>query len=319
MPFTRYKNNPILIPIEKNLWESKAVFNCGVVNTGKKIRLLYRAIGEYEKYISRIGYAHSNDGLNFDRSEDPAIVPEFEFEKYGVEDPRITKINDDIYVTYTVLSNYVNKNPTVFSALIKTQDFRKFDRKGIVTKTGNSKNLVLFPEKFTDTDKISDKFYYWVHRPSDWTGIKHGTDKPGIWLGIGKSLTEIKKNYLLLRPEHRWEERKIGPGPPPIKTKYGWLLVYHAVDNNYVYRVGAAMLDLDNPRKILFRTKLPIMEPEATYEKYGYRNNVIFPTGMCLIDNKIYLYYGGADKVCCLAVSDIEELIEYIQKTSLLI
>jgi predicted GH43/DUF377 family glycosyl hydrolase len=107
---------------------------------------------------------------------------------------------------------------------------------------------------------------------------------------------------------------KVGAGPPPIKTKQGWLLIYHGVDNNHVYRAGAALLDLKDPGKVLGRTTQPILEPKEPYEKNGDVSNVVFPTGACVIDAKLFVYYGAADKVCCIATTDLENLVDYILK-----
>lgn len=126
------------------------------------------------------------------------------------------------------------------------------------------------------------------------------------------SLSKFEKHTLLLKPEQQWEELKIGSGPPPIKTRHGWLLIYHGVDRDLIYRAGAALLDLDDPVKIIARTRKPILEPEEPYEKQGDVKNVVFPTGTCIIDDKLYVYYGGGDKVCCLAVAMLDILIQYI-------
>jgi beta-1,2-mannobiose phosphorylase / 1,2-beta-oligomannan phosphorylase len=107
---------------------------------------------------------------------------------------------------------------------------------------------------------------------------------------------------------------KVGAGPPPIKTKHGWLLIYHGVDNDHVYRAGAALLDLKDPGKVLGRTTQPILEPKEPYEKNGDVNNVVFPTGASVRDAKLFVYYGAADKVCCVATADLENLVDHVLK-----
>ena len=109
----------------------------------------------------------------------------------------------------------------------------------------------------------------------------------------------------------------MGTGPSPIKTRKGWLLFYHGVSIDRIYRVGAALLDLKDPRQVIARTKQPLLEPVEKYEKIGDVNNVVFPTGAVVIDKKILLYYGGADKVCCIASANLNELIEYIMKDTI--
>ena len=119
----RAKSNPILLPNKSNWWESNAVFNCSVLNDGKSIHMLYRAIGEYHDYVSRIGYAESGDGLSFTRRNEAAISPVEDYERYGIEDPRLTIIGDRTYVTYVVLSNFVKCGPSASTALAMTLDF----------------------------------------------------------------------------------------------------------------------------------------------------------------------------------------------------
>ncbi|MGC2427668.1 MAG: hypothetical protein WA421_11575 [Nitrososphaeraceae archaeon] len=306
MILERYKKNPILLPNKDNWWESKAVFNPAVLYDGNKIHMLYRAIGEYEQYISRLGYAYSTDGLNFERKKQIAFESTQEYEKYGIEDPRLVMVDNQIYFTYVVLSDYVSKQPVGLTALAATVDFDNYARLGIITSKGSdNKDVVIFPER------INGK-YFFLHRPRTWIGQRIGIDKPSIWIGEGKSLSKFENHTLLLKPEQQWEELKIGSGPPPIKTRHGWLLIYHGVDRDLIYRAGAALLDLDNPVKIIARTKKPILEPEEPYEKEGDVKNVVFPTGTCIIDDKLYVYYGGGDKVCCLAVAMLVIFVQHI-------
>jgi beta-1,2-mannobiose phosphorylase / 1,2-beta-oligomannan phosphorylase len=313
----RHKENPILRPDKFNWWESKAVFNCAVLLDDNRIHMLYRAIGEYEKYISRIGYASSTDGYHFNRRKEIAFSPDEEYEKYGIEDPRLVEIDHQIYVSYVVLSNYVSQSTIASTALATTPDFVSYTRLGIITSKGSdNKDVVLFPQKMSQrglnaTETIR---YLFLHRPSSWVGPKYGVDKPSIWLGEGNSLTKFEKHTLLIKPEQQWEILKVGAGPPPIKTKYGWLLIYHGVDNNRVYRSGAALLDFKDPAKLLGKTTQPILEPKEPYEKNGDVSNVVFPTGACIMDSKLFIYYGAADKVCCVATADLENLIDYILK-----
>jgi predicted GH43/DUF377 family glycosyl hydrolase len=325
----RYKKNPILIPNEANWWESKAVFNCAILHYENRFHMLYRAIGEYEKYISRIGYASSTDGYSFARSNHIALEPTQDYEEYGIEDPRVVEIDNQVYITYVILSAYVTDGAIVeaSTALATTTDFLKYTRLGVITSKGsNNKDVVLFPEKMSQQQSsvlsLSSSNnadgagkYFFLHRPSSWIGSTYGVDKPSIWLGEGNALTNFEKHTLLLKPEEDWEELKVGAGPPPIKTKTGWLVIYHGVSREKVYRAGAALLDLHDPSKIIGRTKTPILEPKEPYEKFGDVNNVVFPTGACVVDNdKLFVYYGAADKVCCLATADLDYLLDHILK-----
>ena len=312
----RNKANPILIPDESNWWESKAVFNCGILHHEQKIHMLYRAIGEYEKYVSRVGYASSSDGVWFERSKKVAMTPYEKYEKYGIEDPRIVRVNHNIVLSYVVLSDFVGQSPIASTALATTTDFANYNRLGIVTSKGlDNKDFVLFPQERDSQSSLSmSKIgrYLFLHRPSSWVGPTFGVDRPSIWLGEGNNLITSENDTLLLTPKQEWEALKIGMGPPPIKTKNGWLLIYHGKDAAGVYRAGAALLDLKNPTIVIGRTKTPILEPVEPYEKRGDVNNVVFPTGACVLDGKLFIYYGAADKVCCLATVDLESLLDYI-------
>jgi predicted GH43/DUF377 family glycosyl hydrolase len=328
----RYKKNPILVPNEANWWESKAVFNCAILYYENKFHMLYRAIGEYERYISRIGYASSTDGYSFARSNHIALEPMQDYEQYGIEDPRMVEIDNQVYITYVILSAYVTDGAIVeaSTALATTTDFLKYTRLGVITTKGsNNKDVVLFPEKMSSQQQQSSVLssssssnntdeagkYFFLHRPSGWIGSKYGVDKPSIWLGEGNALTNFEKHTLLLKPEEDWEELKVGAGPPPIKTTTGWLVIYHGVSRDKVYRAGAALLDLHDPSKIIGRTKTPILEPKEPYEKFGDVSSVVFPTGACVVDNdKLFVYYGGADRVCCLATADLNYLLDQILK-----
>lgn len=125
-------------------------------------------------------------------------------------------------------------------------------------------------------------------------------------------MTSIERHTLLLKPEREWEALKIGAGAPPIRTDRGWLIIYHGVSNEKVYSVGAALLDLKKPNQILGRTKRPLLVPELGYERLGDVNNVVFPTGACIVDGELFVYYGGADKVCCLATANLDVLLDFI-------
>ncbi|HEY7109926.1 MAG TPA: hypothetical protein VH415_10880 [Nitrososphaeraceae archaeon] len=307
----RAKNNPILIPNRTNWWESKAVFNCSVLYDGITVHMLYRAIGEYHDYVSRIGYACSNDGIVFHRRNQVAICPEKDFEKFGMEDPRLSKLGNQIIVSYVVLSDYVRNKPTAATALAITRNFCQYERLGIVTPhESDNKDVVFF--SIGDGSNGTQEHMMMLHRPSKWIGTAYGTQSPGIWLSEGDLLSSFNKHSLLLRPQEKWEQVKIGAGPAPIKTRKGWLVLYHGVSLDGVYSTGAFLMDLKNPYTVLGRTRKPILVPEAEYEKKGDVSNVVFPCGACVIGEDLYVYYGGADKVCCLATIELDSLLEYV-------
>ncbi len=317
----RYDKNPILVPNEHNWWESRAVFNCATIYDGNIVHLLYRAVGEYENYISRLGYASSADGYSFARFNEMVFGPTEDYERYGIEDPRLVLVDSQIYLTYVVLSAHAREGPIVSSALATTRDYHEFERLGIITSKGSdNKDVVIFPEKMMATVSKEElkkhntsSCYFSLQRPSSWIGPPYGINQPSIWLGeSSSSLTSFDKYAILLKPEEDWEALKIGAGTPPIKTKQGWLLIYHGVSRDKVYRAGAALLDLNDPSKILGRTKKPILEPRERYERYGDVDNVVFPSGACVIDGLLFVYYGGADKVCCLATAELDTLLEHV-------
>ncbi|HOK57240.1 MAG TPA: glycosidase [bacterium] len=329
MKLKRWSGNPILTPNPEIEWEKEAVYNPGAFLHQGKIYLLYRAVGEYELYSSRFGLAISKDGLHFERvSDKPVFEPYANYDKGGCEDPRIVKIENEFFITYAALPNPPSKSGNfievmqklkvdplyprihVFShtGLLSSFDLYNFKRMGIITPPEiDDRDGVLFPEKI-------DGKYLLLHRPTEWIGEKFGTDKPSIWLAYSTDLKNWGENKLLLKPEYPWEEKKIGSGPPPIKTEEGWLLIYHGVDKNFVYRTGVVLLDLNHPEKVIARSPYPILEPEENYEKVGDIPNVVFPTGTVLIDGEIFVYYGAADKVCGVATTSLKDLLEYVLK-----
>ncbi|MDX1371900.1 MAG: hypothetical protein R3321_05490, partial [Nitrososphaeraceae archaeon] len=286
----------------------------------KEIKMLYRAVGEYEHYISRVGYASSVDGYHFERKNEPVIDCSENYEKFGIEDPRITKIDKEIFITYVVLSDYVKNKPRVSSALALTKDFIEYSKLGLISNEfEDNKDIVFFPQKFILNQNIKNEnpsMYVSLQRPSSFIGSKYGTESPSIWIYRGTTFRNMNGHLLLMKPEQNWEILKIGAGPSPIKTKKGWLIIYHGVDQYKVYRAGAALLDLHDPSKVIGKTNSPILEPLEPYEKFGDVNNVVFPTGTAILDGNLLLYYGGADKVCCVATANLDALLDYILNPS---
>lgn len=341
MKLQRYKKNPILEPIKSHRWESKAVFNCGVVCDKDKVHMLYRAIGEHKDYISRLGYAESSDGVNFKRLKKPVFKPEKPYERWGVEDPRIVKIGNIFYITYAVLSKHAIKEGGGIhrTALLTTKDFSHFKRRGVITpKQTGDREVALFPEKINgkfvmlhrprwtkDTVfkkngklylKIKDKIIQWPFKeiPS------YFPRKSSIWIAYSKDLKNWSGHKVIMEPTENWESIQVGCGPPPIKTKRGWLLIYHGVSppaqkavyikSLGVHRAGVAILDLKDPSKVIKRTRKPLLEPKEKYELWGDTQKVVFPEGAVIINEEIFVYYGAADKKIGLATSRIDNLLE---------
>ena len=319
MKLKRYAVNPILEP-RGDGWESVAVFNPSAIYKDGKIHLYYRAVGEYYPYTSRLGYAVFDEDLNLlERKPEPAMIPDAKMWERSLEDPRVSEIDGDIYLTYVATPTpsppgavrkrlgipmpELSAHPR--TALAKVKKFNEFERFGVITPYGaDERDVVLFPEK------IAGK-YAVLHRPANWIGEEYETSGPSIWFAATDSLDQkITGHKLVMRAEAEWEGNKLGAGPPPIKTESGWLLIYHGVDNNNVYRGGAALLDLKEPWNVLARTREPILEPEEKWELEGDVPNVVFPEGMVVVDKSLIVFYGAADKVCCAASVNLDEFIE---------
>jgi|SRR3989344_195775 len=307
MELKRCSKNPLLKPIARNKWESKAVFNPGVVYHKGEVHMLYRALGEFKYGISRGGYAKSKDGIKFVRKNYPVLKPEVYYEKWGLEDPRITKIKDEFFITYIVLKkSAMLPDPVVQTALASTRDFVNFDKLGKITfKGADDKDVVLFPEM------INNK-YFFLHRPNRWTGKRYETIYPSIWISEIGHFNKLKKWGLLMRPKYYWEEIKIGSGTPPIRTEEGWLVIHHGIDRNLCYRAGAFLLDLKNPKRLIARSKEPILEPVEDFEREGGKK-VVFPTGAYIKGGNIYVYYGASDKYIGMAYGNVKRLLNSLQ------
>jgi predicted GH43/DUF377 family glycosyl hydrolase len=293
MKLRRYRGNPILKPKPENEWEHTLTFNPAVIYANGLFHLLYRATGVDN--ISRIGYAVSEDGCEFFRFDKPVFTPRGIEETRGCEDPRITKLEDKFYMTYSAYSERGIK-----VALASTSNFIKWNRFGVILSDGNNKDAVLFPER------IKGK-YVIFHRPMK--------EKPlSIWIAYSDDLINWYDFKKVMEPEvGRWDGVAIGAGPPPIKTERGWLLIYHGVDNESTYRLGVALFDLEDPSSLLYRHPDPILEPEEDYELRGERHQVVFGCGMCEFKDKYYIYYGAADRVICVATCYKEELLNLIK------
>ena len=307
--FVRAKENPIITPIKDKKWEAKATYNPAAIYLEDKVHILYR--GQSEDNTSVIGYATSSDGVHIDyRSPEPVYVPRERFEQKlvpngnsGCEDPRLTKIGDTIYMFYTAFDG---KNPPrVALTSISEKDFldRAWNWKKPVLISppyDDNKDACLFPEK------INGK-YVIIHRSGDDIDLsfEDNLDFDGShWL----------EEYRWILPRKgMWDSKKVGIAGPPIKTDNGWLILYHGVSEDNVYRVGTVLTDLNDLTKILDRSDEPIFEPKTEYEKVGQVNNVVFPCGAVVIDNKIFMYYGGADSVVGVAVGDFKQLVKFCQ------
>ncbi len=336
MKLKKYENNPIVAPIPDNQWENLVTCNPGVIYDNGKFHMLYRAAGDDEAHVIRLGYATSEDGFNFKReSSEPVFSPSIDGPDSGcVEDPRIIKMGDEFYVTYAyrpvspgqywkfahdvvILPECGEDAPMAYArnlgntGLAMTKDFKSFRRLGRLTSPVlDDRDVILFPEK------INGK-YVLLHRPKEYIGEKYGVKWPSIWIKFSDDMMcwEDKESHLLITGrEGSWEE-KIGGSTPPLLTEDGWLVIYHGVSDGAVgqYQVGALLLDKNDPLKIIARTPEPILSPEHYYETEGFYNKCVFPTGNCIVDGTLYVYYGGADKYIGVATCPIQELLDYLK------
>ncbi len=311
------KENPIISPNEENDWESWQTFNPAAILIGDNVHLLYRAIGN--DAISRLGYAASEDGFNVDeRHPEPAYEHcTGDAGKYvcysiasggswgGCEDPRIVRVGDEdkLYITYTACDGGLR----VGLSSIKIKDFVnknwRWTTPQLISPLGEvHKNWIIFPEK------INGKY-----------AIMHSIS-PDISIEYLDSLEDISKPiksyYHPGKPKKRWDSFVRGPGPPPIKTKYGWLLFYHGMNHKDMskYKLGAMILDLKDPTKVLYRSKEALLVPDECYENEGFKAGVIYALGAVVKDEDLLIYYGGADSYVCVAHVNFEKFLKALTK-----
>jgi predicted GH43/DUF377 family glycosyl hydrolase len=325
----KYESNPIVEPRTENFWELKATFNPAALYADGHVHLLYRAIGGDD--MSTLGYAMSDDGVTIvGRPDAPAFAhktkgtnplvsaPRINYLSGGgcaggSEDPRLVMINEDgkIYLTYTAFDGWGSVRIALSS--IAKDDFVnrrwRWSAPVFLSPPGEvHKNWVLFPEK------INGKF-----------AILHSLS-PKILIDYVDDLSEfeddaknIKSHYSRFSNVDGWDSWVRGAGPPPIKTKLGWLLLYHAMDvrDPNRYKLGAMILDADDPTKVLYRSRIPVLEPEEWYENTGWKSGVIYSCGAVVKDGELYVYYGGADSVVCVAVADLDHFLDELVRNGM--
>ncbi|AFH48431.1 Putative glycosylase [Ignavibacterium album JCM 16511] len=252
----------------------------------------------YLTSISLIYLARIRDGIHFDISKEPALAPSNEHEVFGVEDPRIIRIDEKYYITYTAVSEN-----SFCTALASTEDFKKFEKLGIIFPPEN-KDAVFFPER------INGK-YFSLHRPTvSFIG------RPSIWISESEDLIHWGKHRIFLTPNNtKWERTKIGAGPQPLLTDKGWLIFYHSCGDNQTYSMNLILTEKNNTQKIIGKSTKPIFTPRYKYEKVGVVPNVVFCNGWIAKDKeKILIYYGAADKYVALAETEIDLLLSSLKR-----
>ena len=312
----KFENNPLLKPREKCLWESKGVFNAAAIYEQGKVYLIYRSVTEND--ISVLGLAISEDGINIsERLTQPIYIPRASFElnssskrtynylsgwgHSGCEDPRIVKIEDKFYMTYTAFDG--GNPPGVALTSIKVEDFlnrrwEKWEMPVLISPPNElHKNWVLFPEKI-------DNRYAILHSLSPKILIEYFDN---LRFDNNKYIKSFYDGNCL---ESRWESHTRGVGPPPIKTNKGWLILYHATEDRDPgkYKLGAMLLDLKNPYQIIARSKGPVLEPEMNLN-IG-KSGVVYSCGAVVIKDKLFVYYGQNDYLLGVATANLDEFLE---------
>ena len=291
----RVSDQPILSPKPAHEWEATAVFNTAAIYNNGLVHLIYRATditsnGRDGEYINSFGYAVSADGVKFNRLEQPILINDIPQEARGPEDPRIVKIGETFYMMYTGYGGRFGGDYRI--SLATSKNLIDWQRHGVILDEAN-KDASLFPEK------INGKYLMFHRRP------------PDIWLADSDNLKKWDNHRLVMSalPNSTWENEKIGIGGPPIKRDDGWLLIYHGVSKDHRYSLGIALLDLDDPTKIIARQAEPILEPELDWEINGYVPNVVFSCGQVVIGDELFVYYGGADTAIGVAKIRMNEVV----------
>lgn len=286
--FIKYKKNPIIIPNYKLSYEKECTYNpCAIVHN-KKVFLIYRAEGEYGDYISNLCLATSKDGYNFKKyKNNPIIKPTRPEEKRGCEDPRITKIGNTFYLTYTAYESYNKKKGYKISlSLATSKNLIHWKKRGVILK--DIKAGYIYPKK------INGEYLMFV-------------GDLNIWIARSKNLKDWKMDKKpFLRPKKTgFDSKLVEVGPPFIEIDDKLIMIYNSANKDLIYSISFLVLDKEDPTKILYRHNKPILVPSEQFELFGKVNNVIFTEGLVKFKNKYLLYYGGADK--CIGVATIKQ------------
>ena len=291
----RLSDKPILTPLPQHPWEAAAVFNTAVVYHNDLVHLIYRATditsnGQQGEYINSLGYAVSGDGIHFERLEKPVLSNDVAQEARGPEDPRITWMDEKFYMLYTGYGGRFNGDYRI--CLATSSNLIHWERQGVMLDEPN-KDAALLPEKVGGR-------YMMFHRRA-----------PDIWVAFSDDLKNWEDHQSIMSPipDSDWEETKIGLSGPPLKTEQGWLMLYHGVGGSpRKYSQGIALLDMDDPTKVIARQSQPILEPELDWEVNGYVPNVVFSCGQAILGDQLYMYYAGADTAIGVASVPLEKI-----------
>lgn len=248
----------------------------------------------YLTSLSHIRIARSKDGVNFTIEDAPFLFPTAKEESFGMEDPRVTKIDGRYYINYTSVTE---NGPA--TSLVSTEDFEHYTRHGIIFAPEN-KDVTIFPEKIGGQ-------YMAFNRP-----VPCGLGNPDMWLAKSPDLVHWgqQQHFCGITHGDRWDNGRIGGGAVPFLTQQGWVKIYHAADRLNRYCLGAFLLDRNDPSVVLARTAVPILEPESDYEVNGFFGNVVFTCGCLLEGDWVIIYYGAADDKVCRADIKLSDLLK---------
>jgi predicted GH43/DUF377 family glycosyl hydrolase len=308
--------NPVLLPDSRSAWESVAAYNPCVITEGGLIHMLYRAtgarqkVGDREAEVSVIGHAVSEDGVHF-KNRERLFGPEYDWERYGCEDPRATTFEGRHYIFYTAVSEFSADG--IKAAVAITEDCRTIREKHLVTPF-NAKAMALFPERVNG--KIAAILTVNTDRPPAKICLALFDRIEDIWSEEYWNVWYADWKSHSIGIEENSEKDQVEVGAAPLKTKDGWLVFYSYIYNYFsppaIFGVQAVLLGMNDPRKIVGEVKRPFLVPEEEYEHYGRVPHIVFPSGALVCKKDVYLYYGAADTVSCVAVLALDDLLEQL-------
>ena len=304
MKLKRHPQNPILLPDLSSDWECKNVFNPAVIHHNGLFHMHYRAQGL--DWISRVGYAVSEDGIHWNRMRQPVLAPIDGTDSRGIEDPRVVEINGRFYMCYTAYGREFTGDgkPTharggVLPMIAVSDNLVAWERLGPIVRGEDNKDHVLFPRKVNGR-------YAALHRR--W---------PDVWIAYSDDLLTWREEDMSPiygpRPDDpdAWDSKSVGSNGVPIETEQGWLLINHGYNDDHVYKFGVCLVDLADPTHVITRPKEAIFEPQEMWEIRGDIPNVVFSSANPVVDGTVYVYYGGGDHVIGLATCQLDDLLNF--------
>lgn len=302
MKLERHPANPVLLPDPASAWECYNVFNPAVIYHRGLFHMWYRAQGL--DWVSRLGYAVSQDGVHWNRLREPVLVPHDGSDSRGIEDPRVVELDGAFYMTYTAYGRefYGQGQPThrgggILPMIARSENRITWQRLGPLVRGEDNKDHVLFPRRIGGR-------YAALHRR--W---------PQVWLAFSDDLRTWPPGAMrpLFGPrgEGHWDGKSVGANGVPLETEEGWLLLYHGYDADHVYKFGVCLLDLEEPWRVIRRPQMPIFWPEELWELRGDVPNVVFSCANPVVEGTVYVFYGGGDHVIGLATCRLDDLVDF--------